>query len=48
MRRAGAATGRIRTDMSVVKHQASGSTSSVMPATASTRNEKTLARTMPW
>ncbi len=46
--RAGAGSARIRTDMSDVSAQASGSVSTTIPATASTRNDSTLIRTTPW
>ena len=44
----GAATGCIRTDMSEVNIQASGSSSRTIPATTSIMNAMTLARKAPW
>ena len=45
---AGAGTGRIRMDMSVVRVHTSASPSTEIPASASTTKEMTLARTIPW
>ena len=45
---AGAGTGRIRSVRSVVKVHASGSVSSVTPATTSTMKVTTLIRRTPW
>ena len=44
----GAGSGRIRTDMSEVNVQASGSSSSTTPAATSTRKATMLARNAPW
>ena len=46
--KAGAGSGRMRTDMSEVNVQASGSSSSTTPAATSTRKATMLARSAPW